>query len=103
MADKTPDEFKRLLLAMADEFESLTSPFTGDFLGRHEVTMNDCAQASEVIAYLLRAYVLSPQWAQTAMMMVGTSHKLVPPEMAWTQILGQEAQKKLRAMNTGRK
>ena len=46
-----------LLHAAAVEFEHMSSPFAGDWLSDHDVTLNECGDLSESIANAIRVYL----------------------------------------------
>jgi hypothetical protein len=62
------ERMKHLLLEAAKCFEDSYSPFNGEWLSDHKVTLEECMELSEMIGLILRGVALSDEQTQAAVL-----------------------------------
>ena len=62
------ERMKVLLLEAAKCYDDNYSPFNGDWLSEHKVTLEECFDLSQLIGSILRGVALSPEVTQLAIL-----------------------------------
>lgn len=78
-----------LIRDAASAYEEMMSPFDGDWLAEHNVTLDDCFALANLIATLLRGYVSLPPTARTKLLFRGAASAVGLPDAIIDHTLAQ--------------